>query len=488
MDNFSDRNSAELLRSIKGNVTEYDSLSVKGGKGGKSGKERVESDKNGSNESIALRLLKSPDSRIAAAAKRIFASSEIKPASNSSDAGQNAPNKSASAHDANDIHKSHIILGILATTATGLDTQKGINEASEEGTFLDADKKLIASLQGQIDHRNGANYNSNSDFAVAPFVSERQLPVAKQIDVRNTLKQSPRSVNIISKDRLHRRERNRMHARKTRQRKKEHMQHLQDEAKSLKNEQIRLKLQINEKNTANILLVMCNNHFATDQNQHSSVRGNPPDPQVEKLMQRDTKDIPDSSRVMELPALVLPGQHKKKVTSLLSHTNTHASAQALTLTSANTQTNGSESLSLNEHKLSLQNYNEELMEGIDYNLLCRDRSTCTPTELNLIRKERNRMHAKRTRDRKRIFMEEMKLIIEQLKNENKVLKDYMNSLNSMKSANMPPLGLSSPTTPDSSMTPSQMGLIPPMSLDSQPARSNNGMDLEAKMSCSTTKT
>eukprot|EP00584_Thalassiosira_punctigera_P012892 CAMPEP_0172553146 /NCGR_PEP_ID=MMETSP1067-20121228/48814_1 /TAXON_ID=265564 ORGANISM="Thalassiosira punctigera, Strain Tpunct2005C2" /NCGR_SAMPLE_ID=MMETSP1067 /ASSEMBLY_ACC=CAM_ASM_000444 /LENGTH=79 /DNA_ID=CAMNT_0013341265 /DNA_START=28 /DNA_END=263 /DNA_ORIENTATION=- len=50
------------------------------------------------------------------------------------------------------------------------------------------------------------------------------------------------------------RERNRMHARKTRQRKKEHMQKLQNRADELKLEQIRLKQAINEKNTASILV------------------------------------------------------------------------------------------------------------------------------------------------------------------------------------------------------------------------------------------
>ena len=199
-----------------------------------------------------------------------------------------------------------------------------------------------------------------------------------------------------------------MHARKTRQRKKEHMQNLQDEAEKLKKEQISLKLQINEKNTANILLVMCKNTTSNDLDQSFS-NTIPIDPDVEKLLQRETKDIPDSSRIVELPALILPGQHRKRTYSYQNHQQ-------------------SQSVQSVETKKALHKYDEELMEGIDYNLLCKDRSTCTSAELDLIRKERNRMHAKRTRDRKRIYMEEMKSLIDQLRTENNSLKIYMHSL------------------------------------------------------------
>ena len=60
------------------------------------------------------------------------------------------------------------------------------------------------------------------------------------------------------------RERNRMHARKTRQRKKEHMQKLQTRADELKLEQIGLKQAINEKNTANILVGLFQNNDGTE--------------------------------------------------------------------------------------------------------------------------------------------------------------------------------------------------------------------------------
>ena len=62
------------------------------------------------------------------------------------------------------------------------------------------------------------------------------------------LTMSPASLRIYRTSAFSR-ERNRMHARKTRQRKKEHMQKLQDRVDELKHEQVRIKQAISEKNT-----------------------------------------------------------------------------------------------------------------------------------------------------------------------------------------------------------------------------------------------
>lgn len=51
---------------------------------------------------------------------------------------------------------------------------------------------------------------------------------------------------------------------------------------------------------------------------------------------------------------------------------------------------------------------EEL--DVDVELLARDRSSCTSRELELIRRERNRMHAKRTRMRKKKMLQEMESV------------------------------------------------------------------------------
>jgi Basic region leucine zipper len=185
------------------------------------------------------------------------------------------------------------------------------------------------------------------------------------------------------------RERNRIHARKTRQRKKEQMHTLTNRADELKCEQIRLKQYINEKNTASILVgLFASDAVAGEQQQVE-------DPRIEALLRRSSDDIPDAAMLPELPALILPGQHNAK-----------------------------------KHKSSGSKSQKAASDdGIDYDLLGKDRSKCTPAELDKIRRERNRMHAKRTRDRKRFFMEEMAEMCQNLEDENKLLQGHLDSLN-----------------------------------------------------------
>jgi len=192
------------------------------------------------------------------------------------------------------------------------------------------------------------------------------------------------------------------------------MQNLQDRVDELKQKQIQLKQTIHEKNTANILLGM----FCKEKGESGDV-----DPRVEDLLKRSAEDIPDASKIPELPALILPGQHsgKKKM---------------------GTSSSAAEEMAMAQHEAILAlpvagNPND----GIDYELLGKDRSKCTPAELDKIRRERNRMHAKRTRDRKRIFMEEMEVMIKQLEGENQVLQSHLNSLDGTSSVAVKALAL-----------------------------------------------
>ena len=190
------------------------------------------------------------------------------------------------------------------------------------------------------------------------------------------------------------RERNRIHARKTRQRKKEHMQNLQERAQELKQEQLCLKQIINEKNTASILIGL----FATSSNETRTGESLSEDPRVEALLRRAVEDIPDATKIPELPALILPGQHASR--------KARAEAQ----------------------NCAVRDLSDLPNDGIDYELLGKDRSKCTPEELDQIRRERNRMHAKRTRDRKRLFMEEMGEVCRQLEEENDLLLDHLKKI------------------------------------------------------------
>jgi len=187
-----------------------------------------------------------------------------------------------------------------------------------------------------------------------------------------------------------------MHARKTRQRKKEHMQCLRDRADELKQKHLQLRQQIKEKQTADILLVMgavCNDA--------------PPqiDAEVDALLKRPLEEIPDPSKIQELPTLYLPGQHNKK--------------------SRKRKNSGLEE----DEDGMLYHGIQDLADDINYELLKKDRSKCTPAELDQIRRERNRMHAKRTRDRKRLFMEEMETLIKTLEEDNAVLERFWTTQN-----------------------------------------------------------
>lgn len=225
------------------------------------------------------------------------------------------------------------------------------------------------------------------------------------------LMSTPKPAQRIYRTSVFSRERNRMHARKTRQRKKEHMQKLQNRADELKAEQIRLKQCINEKNTANILvgLFQTGEDSAAADGSDDTETAVSMDPQVEVLLKRPTEEIPDASKIPELPALILPGQHtRRKSASNDGEDNAPASGA------------DGEGVTIPEG---------EQEDGIDYVLLGKDRGSCTPAELDQIRRERNRMHAKRTRDRKRIFMEEMETMIKQLEDENALLQGHMDKLN-----------------------------------------------------------
>lgn len=205
------------------------------------------------------------------------------------------------------------------------------------------------------------------------------------------------------------RERNRIHARKTRQRKKDQMQNLQGRADELKEEQIHLRQRINEKHTASILIGL----FSKD----SQAQESEEDPLIEELLRRPVEEIPAADKIAELPALILPGQHaytKVKVTSA----------------------------------------KDELPDdGIDYKLLGKDRSKCTPEELDQIRRERNRMHAKRTRDRKRLYLEEMAELCRKLEEENDLLHSHLEVIDPEQS-----FTLSRPTPPTSpALVPSEAG-------------------------------
>jgi hypothetical protein len=76
------------------------------------------------------------------------------------------------------------------------------------------------------------------------------------------------------------------------------------------------------------------------------------------------------------------------------------------------ETSGDVGLALEKLKtlVSSELSDDEEMLEVDRELLSRDKATCTSSDLDKIRRERNRMHAKKTRLRKKKIMRELELV------------------------------------------------------------------------------
>lgn len=313
---------------------------------------------------LASKLLNSKDEDVAAAAKRIFAS--------------------ALAVESSFAHK-------LEVTSTQIHTFTN-PQACPVSNIIPSDIFRAASLL-LAPKKTLKLFEVIGNRELTTPDSSNKLPITTESSQINP--SAPNSNNDLHKrhvderDRLNRsRERNKMHARKTRQRKKEQMSSLEQAAQDLKKVQIQLKTRIEEKCTANILIDLCSK--AEDGKIQM-------DPRVDRLLKRKHDDIPDSTKIPELPSLILPGnQHRRR----------------------------------KEDEKSVSVEQEYPDDGIDYDLLAKDRSTCSQEELDQIRRERNRMHAKRTRDRKKVFIDRMEIMVQQLEEENRLLEEHLEFISS----------------------------------------------------------
>lgn len=332
------------------------------------------------NDTLALKLLNSQDSKVAEAAKRIFSNTTL----------------------STDVPK----LAVKNSPTTSTMVQKTSGSVSQE---IQEAASAVVMLAPQ--HQNLIQIRkSGTSFGITPT----SVPVQPLEPVKTPI---PNRWAATPSERVKRsRERNKMHARKTRQRKKEHMLGLEKRVNDLKSKQISMKQLINEKATANILLCLAP--------RSSNVTTSTVDPKVEALIQRPNSEIPDATKIPDLPVLILPGANSKKRKAL--------------------QMVGGEDAD--------SHYPDD---GIDYELLGKDRSTCSPEELDKIRRERNRMHAKRTRDRKRIFMERMEEIMKTLQSENLVLEKHLTEITKDSSSNSTSLrGTETPSLTSPSLPPS----------------------------------
>uniref|UniRef100_A0A6U5IV75 BZIP domain-containing protein n=1 Tax=Corethron hystrix TaxID=216773 RepID=A0A6U5IV75_9STRA len=199
-----------------------------------------------------------------------------------------------------------------------------------------------------------------------------------------TINENERNVmdEVDAEERLARsRERNREHARRTRLRKKAQLRILQDRARELQNENSNLKQSIEECSIANILLGLSSNVCPESIPQLSlSSESTPTPPVIFGKRKRAVSDADSDSTARKAAMASIPGLSNK------NHINWK--------TGYYTDTDG------NQKQL-------------------------TPSELENLRRERNRMHAKMTRDRKKVFIASIDQTISLLEAENRRMREVL---------------------------------------------------------------
>eukprot|EP00618_Florenciella_parvula_P024815 CAMPEP_0119482960 /NCGR_PEP_ID=MMETSP1344-20130328/10581_1 /TAXON_ID=236787 /ORGANISM="Florenciella parvula, Strain CCMP2471" /LENGTH=385 /DNA_ID=CAMNT_0007517415 /DNA_START=207 /DNA_END=1364 /DNA_ORIENTATION=- len=224
--------------------------------------------------------------------------------------------------------------------------------------------------------------------------------------------QTKKRPRLSDEERLERsRERNRIHARKTRQRKKAMLTSLQETVKELTEKGTKLRQTINERKTASILLMMavpdmdipdlpvpiefnaCEVSDCDENEEADEVDG-----KTEKEEELEDEDEDDTCKGAELLLISRHGNAKRQMGDLDLVSGPDSKRQKAS-PSANANADGA----VKEEEPSAE-------------------------ELELVRRERNRMHAKRTRIRKKMLVDQTYKVIQRLEAQNKLLGEYVGKL------------------------------------------------------------
>lgn len=184
------------------------------------------------------------------------------------------------------------------------------------------------------------------------------------------------------------RERNREHARRTRLRKKAQLETLKLEAQGLEAENKKLKQSIEECNIASILLGISSGHIVQSADHHNNDVGVPmPRVSDDLLGKHSMRSISedDEEKTSEPIKLTLDGQ-----THLVGGSKTHINWKS----GVYCDENGA-------------------------------RKTLSKRQLEALRRERNRMHAKMTRDRRKSFVATILKKIDELADDNKRMRQVL---------------------------------------------------------------
>jgi len=210
-----------------------------------------------------------------------------------------------------------------------------------------------------------------------------------------------------------------MHARKTRQRKKLQIRMLRNKVEELEEEQRRLRQALNDRKTANILLAMSASPYGCN------------------------------TQLIDIEAL---NDDDISLNATASTTTAYGDSNSIEF--------GSENRSDDEGDLSDSSHDSDEGNDVDENdrlhcrkdlsdrtviskselqteadlalkLLGKEKDMCSAQELELIRRERNRMHAKKTRDKKKMYVTETEVTISRLELENRQLRESIQKLGTL---------------------------------------------------------
>jgi len=229
-----------------------------------------------------------------------------------------------------------------------------------------------------------------------PIVQENESTSScspESTDEKSFMSDSPEQP-VDSEERLARsRDRNRQHARRTRLRKKQQLESLQKRVKELQEENKLLKQTIEECSIASILLGLSSGEMM-DSDKDPELTG------IESVM---------ASTVQEKTFFTVTGKRKRFV----SDADINPPPMELKIKGKTTFVGGTNSKAQINWKTGV--YLDD--EGKHQQL--------TPDELEELRRERNRMHAKMTRDRKKLFISSVEKTIADLEEHNKRMRGIL---------------------------------------------------------------
>jgi len=270
-------------------------------------------------------------------------------------------------------------------------------------------------------HMSWSTPYSLSNFVSGPMLASNNVERGASLEDMQTLAASAASMSmgrvkrkkLSADERMERsRERNRIHAKKTRLRKKLKMEHLLHRKQELVDEQLRLKETIKDREAAPILLGM--------KNSPNGVFTGPTGEHVidTKISYLSESKLDPKSKVRKEGGGDFDSDTEVSDESMSVHGNGASSARSVPSSTKsaepqdrNTTTGG-------------RGGGADDQEPSEYQeLLKKDRRQLTATEFDLIRKVRNRLHAKKTRDKKKLQLEETQKEITRLEKENSRLRD-----------------------------------------------------------------